>query len=91
MALGLGGGAALLQPALAEDPEQHRVAAGDVDLHPIVLQLGGGLGAVGLAGDHVLDRLVGEEDGDRQEGRHHGDGQRRLARVVRLPLALAAR
>jgi hypothetical protein len=74
----------------AQDPEQHRVAVGDVDLEEIVLQLCRGVGAVGLLGDHMLHRLVGEEGRDRQESRHHGNDQRRVAPIVRADGALVA-
>jgi hypothetical protein len=46
---------------------------------------------MGLAGDHLLHRLVGEEGCDREEGRHHRDDQCRVAPVVLPRVAVPVR
>src|SRR5260221_3919680 len=88
---GLNGGLALLGTPGREGAEQNRVALGDVDLYPVALQPGGGVGAMGLAGDDLLHRLIGEKHRDGEEGRHQADDHRRVSPVVRTDMTRFAR
>ena len=82
-------GAPHLRAARTECLQQPGVATGDVDLDPVALQPGGSVGPVGLTGDDLLDRLVGEEGCQGEESRHYGDGESRVTPVVRLAVAIA--
>ena len=59
----------------AENPQQRGIALGDVDFHAVALEPRGGGCAMGLAGDHLFQRLVAEEGRHGEQTGDHGDRQ----------------